>query len=136
MVESSPAPFVFSKTQIPRPPTPPRQYTSTGSKNRVDFSEELSLQLDNPLSSDTYSPNASPIPISSSQRKRVGWSKFFAYECPDVTIKPLTPSRERKSSKSILKPSASISYRGVDDPNPLFPEAHSYVDVATMLQPL
>ncbi|KAL9102739.1 MAG: hypothetical protein Q9163_002136 [Psora crenata] len=101
-----------------RPPTPPKEST-------FKQAEESALQKDLPSHSLLDTPEESPSSsaeciknISERARKKVGfsgWTKFHkpptvgstGYESDD--LRPLPPSRDCKSSKSILKPSAEVT---------------------------
>ncbi|KAH0537494.1 hypothetical protein FGG08_005712 [Glutinoglossum americanum] len=124
----------------PRPPTPPRDSKAS------DVGTAL-LRDSTPRSNSPSSTDSSHHQTSGKARKRVGFSPlrtsyhrlptFSGDSTYSTPLKPLPPSRERKSSKSILKP--------FERPVPLHPAdfphlqgqgilAHSYDNFATMLQ--
>lgn len=133
-----------------RPPTPPKESNRNESKGSFikrfflgdSASQRNSLTNITPESS-AESPIASPN-TSGTARKKVGWSNSTQYSedprasldgNPRITVLPLTPSAERKPTKSILK-----AYNGgqkrtynPDVHGPLLPP-HQYKSFAEMLE--
>ncbi|KAI9779431.1 MAG: hypothetical protein M1839_007396 [Geoglossum umbratile] len=123
----------------PRPPTPPRD--SKASDTVTAILCDSTLRSNSPSSTDSSQPQA-----GEKIRKRVGFSPLttsyhrlpgFSGDSGSAPLKLLPPSRELKSSKSILKP--------FERPVPLHPadfsllpgqgiSPHSYANFANMLQ--
>lgn len=105
-----------------RPPTPPRQRIPITPKPLHDNDHFLSIARDTLLDTPEDSPSSSAeyYGASSEKRpKRVGFSPWTKYHKPlsngsktfgfENQIRVLPPSRECKSSKSILKPSTETA---------------------------
>ncbi|KAL9127422.1 MAG: hypothetical protein Q9217_003691 [Psora testacea] len=100
---------------IRRPPTPPKESTSKLIENNALQNDLATHQLldtpdESPSSSADYFKNT-----SERARKKVGFSGWTRFHRPPKTgresydsddLRPLPPSRDCRSSKSILKPSA------------------------------
>ncbi|KAH0559014.1 hypothetical protein GP486_004374 [Trichoglossum hirsutum] len=124
----------------PRPPTPPRD-------SKASDARAVLLRDSKPQSNSPSSAGSAHLQTGGKARKRVGFSPlrtsyhrlptFSGDSTYGAPLKPLPPSRELKSSKSILKP--------FEQPIPLQPtdfsglpgqgiSAHSYANFANMLQ--
>ncbi|KAI9748337.1 MAG: hypothetical protein M1815_003332 [Lichina confinis] len=102
-----------------RPPTPPRltglEQSIVGTKDNAPLgSNAICVHRELPDNLTATPPTPSTTPVRSRKRKRVEWSPWTEYvKAPspaslslgseNATLKPLTPSRDRKSSTSILK---------------------------------
>ncbi|KAI9815955.1 MAG: hypothetical protein M1827_001947 [Pycnora praestabilis] len=141
--------------KVARPPTPPREshgeILKTSNVRNSVFKDEGSVtafvrhpEVDTPPSE---SPSSSAD--SDKPRKRVGfspWTDFHKapvfdsrFTSTDAPIKPLPPSRERRSSKSILKPFDRLIPLLPASNNPKYPggpAAHNFGSFAEMLESL
>lgn len=104
-----------------RPPTPPKKNIGPGAETGPDSVQLSHPALKSPLNTPEESPSSSAEYLGGSlekSSKRVGFSPWTEYHkhpssigfCggPNDRIRPLPPSRDCRSSKSILKPKPDI----------------------------
>ncbi|KAI9715454.1 MAG: hypothetical protein M1812_005930 [Candelaria pacifica] len=135
-----------------RPPTPPKDSCSNTPESALILSGELSnanLQLFAQVAACDTPPQNSPSSSAESDkpRKRVGFSPWTDYHkapifsskaaATDSLLRQLPPSKERRSSKSILKPCTHLTPLGpgnINEGRSGSISAHKYGSFAEMLE--